>query len=107
MDSWQPVIDFDDVIEGGINKAEMDGRKLILLLAEGELFVYEDACPHEGHPLSLGELEGEVLTCTKHLWEFDVRTGKHVSRIHRPKCDLRSFRARVVDGMVQVELPEA
>ncbi len=105
MSVWQPVIEFDEIIEGGINKASVAGVKLILLQLDGELFAYEDACPHERHPLSLGELEGDILTCSKHLWEFEIRTGKHISRINRPKCDLRSFGVRVVDGMVEVELP--
>jgi len=105
MAVWQPVVALDDIIEGGINKAGAAGVKLILLQLDGVLFAYEDACPHERHPLSLGELEGDILTCSKHLWEFEVRTGKHISRINRPKCDLRSFGVRVVDGMVEVELP--
>ena len=104
---WQPAIAFDQLIEGGINKASVAGIPLILLQADGELFAYEDACPHERHPLSLGELEGDVLTCAKHLWEFEIRTGKHISRINRPKCDLRPFGVRVVNGVVEVELPAA
>ena len=102
---WQPVIAYDDVIEGGINKASGAGIPLILLQLGGELFAYEDACPHERHPLSLGELEGDILTCAKHLWEFEIRTGKHISRINRPKCDLRSFPVRTVNGVVEIELP--
>ena len=105
MAVWQPVIEFEEIIEGGINKASVAGVNLILLQLDGELFAYEDACPHERHPLSLGELEGDILTCSKHLWEFDIKTGKHISRINRPKCDLRSFRVRVVNGVVEVELP--
>lgn len=107
MAVWQPVIELDEIIEGGINKASLAGIQLILLRADGELYAYEDACPHERHPLSLGELEGDILTCAKHLWEFEIRTGKHISRINRPKCDLRSFRVRVVNGVVEVELSAA
>jgi len=107
MTVWQPVVAFEDIIEGGINKARASGFKLVLFQIDGELFAYEDACPHERHPLSLGELEGDILTCAKHLWEFEIKTGKHVSRINRPKCDLRSFGVRVVNGVVEIELPAA
>ena len=106
MTVWQPLVEFDDIIEGALNKASAPGLKLIVLQVAGEIYVYEDACPHERHPLSLGEIEGDTLTCAKHLWEFDIRTGKHVSRINRPKCDLRRFAARVVEGMVEIELPD-
>ena len=107
MAVWRPVIELDEIIEGGINKASVAGLRLILLQVDGELYAYEDACPHERHPLSLGELEGDILTCAKHLWEFEIKTGKHVSRINRPKCDLRSFGVRVVNGVVEIELPAA
>jgi len=107
MAVWQPVLEFDEIIEGGINKASAGGFRLILLQIEGELYAYEDACPHERHPLSLGEFEGDILTCAKHLWEFEVRTGKHISRINRPKCDLRPFEVRVVNGVVEVAFPRS
>ncbi len=107
MAEWLPLIAFDDIQTGKINKVEALGTKMILLLIEGNVFLYDDACPHEGHPLSLGELEGDILTCAKHLWEFDVRTGKHISRINRPECDLRPFSARVFDGVVEIALPDA
>jgi nitrite reductase/ring-hydroxylating ferredoxin subunit len=107
MAVWQPVVEFEQIIEGAINKASATGFKLILLQIDDELYAYEDACPHERHPLSLGELEGDILICAKHLWEFEIRTGKHIIRINRPKCDLRSFGVRVVNGVVEVDLPAA
>ena len=81
MAVWQPVLEFDEIIEGGINKASAGGFRLILLQIEGELYAYEDACPHERHPLSLGEFEGDILTCAKHLWEFEVRTAEPLSSV--------------------------
>lgn len=35
----------------------------------------EDRCPHAGFPLCDGELEGCVVRCPLHGWDFDVRTG--------------------------------
>jgi len=40
-----------------------------------ELFALENSCPHAGHPLSEGTLDGSVVTCTAHGWDFDLRTG--------------------------------
>ncbi len=107
MAEWLPIVAFEDIQEGKINKVEWLGTKLIVLLIEGSIFAYEDACPHEGHPLSMGKLEGDILTCAKHLWEFEIITGKHVSRFKRPQCDLRAFPARVSDGMVEITLSDA
>ena len=50
MNNWQPVAMLADIIEGTINKASVAEVKLILLKVGGEVFAYEDACPHEDFP---------------------------------------------------------
>jgi nitrite reductase (NADH) small subunit len=35
----------------------------------------ENPCPHAGHPLSDGTLDGNVVVCPAHGWDFDVTTG--------------------------------
>lgn len=104
MADWQAISRLDALREGSINKASSDGGDLVVLRFGDELAAYVDACPHEGHPLCLGELQGEVLICAKHLWEFDTRSGKHVSRVHRPQHDLKKLPVRVVEGEVEVDL---
>ncbi|MDQ6929283.1 MAG: Rieske 2Fe-2S domain-containing protein [Candidatus Eremiobacteraeota bacterium] len=43
---------------------------------DGNFYALEDACPHQGGPLSEGFLEGTMVTCPWHAWCFDVRSGK-------------------------------
>lgn len=68
----------------GVKLAELDGRKVvrrngrqILLIArDGEVFALANRCPHEGYPLSEGtQGPGCVLTCNWHNWKFDLRSG--------------------------------
>jgi nitrite reductase/ring-hydroxylating ferredoxin subunit len=35
----------------------------------------ENLCPHAGFPLSEGVLDGCVVVCAAHGWDFDVTTG--------------------------------
>ena len=107
MADWRRVANASEVLGGRINQAKVGSLNLILLMAGGEILAYADACPHEGHPLSLGELEADVLICAKHLWEFEIRTGRHVSRVHRPQCDLKPFAVRLVGERVEVEVSGA
>ena len=104
MADWRPVGELDALREGEINKASSDGADLIVLRFGDELAAFVDACPHEGHPLCMGELHGDVLVCAKHLWEFDARSGAHISRVRRPEHDLRKLPVRVVAGTAQVDL---
>ncbi len=53
----------------------VDGIALGLYRVGEAIYAMEDACPHAGHPLSEGDLEGCVITCAAHGWPFDVRTG--------------------------------
>jgi nitrite reductase/ring-hydroxylating ferredoxin subunit len=104
MADWRCVASASEVLGGRINKANVGSLNLILLVADGEVLAYADACPHEGHPLSRGELEADVLICAKHLWEFEISTGKHISRVHRPQCNLKPFAARLVGGSIEVDV---
>lgn len=107
MEDWQLVMALSDVKDDVVNKAEVRGIQVILLRQGDGVFVYEDACPHEGHPLSQGDLEADVLICAKHLWEFEIQTGKHISRIDRPENNLKCFPVRIVGGSVEIDLSGA
>jgi nitrite reductase/ring-hydroxylating ferredoxin subunit len=93
-----------EIREGEIYPVNVDGVDLILMRYEGGIAAYLDACPHEGAQLSFGEREGDVLVCAKHLWEFDVRSGEHISRVRRPQHDLRKAPVRVVGDQVEVDV---
>jgi nitrite reductase/ring-hydroxylating ferredoxin subunit len=104
MANWQAVAQLSDLPEGAIHKVSPEGIDVILVRVEGEVAAYLDSCPHEGHPLSLGELEGDVIVCAKHLWEFDARNGKHITRVPRPQNDLRKAPVRLVGEKVEVDV---
>jgi len=102
--SWQPVVKLSEIHEDEIYPAQVEGVDLILLRFEGGVAAYLDACPHEGAQLSFGDREGDVLICAKHLWEFDVRSGEHISRVRRPQHDLKKAPVRIVGGRVEVDV---
>jgi nitrite reductase/ring-hydroxylating ferredoxin subunit len=102
--SWQAVAEMSDLAEGEIHKVSPEGVDLVVVRFGAEVEAYLDSCPHEGHPLSLGDLEGDVIICAKHLWEFDARSGKHITRVPRPKNDLKKAPVRIVEGKVEVDV---
>lgn len=90
--------------EGAIHPVNVNGVELILLRHRDGVSAFLDRCPHEGAQLSFGSREGDVLICAKHLWEFDVRSGEHISRLRRPQCDLTKAPVRVLGGKVEVDV---
>lgn len=77
----------------------------IFHLADG-FFALRNQCPHQGAPLCLGSihgthrpgaefdpaLEGRVLRCPWHGWEFDIKTGKG---LYDAKGRVASYSVRV------------
>ena len=102
--SWQPAVKLSQIREGQILPVNVDGVDLILMRHGEGIAAYLDYCPHEGAQLSFGSREGDVLICAKHLWEFDVRTGEHISRVRRPQHDLRPIPVRTVGNDVEVDV---
>ncbi|HVL34307.1 MAG TPA: Rieske 2Fe-2S domain-containing protein [Burkholderiales bacterium] len=102
--SFQRVVALDEIRDGEIYPAHVEGVDVIVVRFEGGVAAYLDACPHEGAQLSFGSREGDVLVCAKHLWEFDVRSGEHISRVRRPQHDLKKVPLRVVEGEVEVDV---
>ena len=79
----------------------MKARSGLLLIhqPDGSLYATENACPHQGYPLSQGSLTDCILTCTWHNFKFDIRDGKCVMG----EESLRTHPIRVQDGMIQVQ----
>jgi toluene monooxygenase system ferredoxin subunit len=100
--SWHHALDAGDLDEATPTAVQVDGRDLCLVRLDGEVHAFDDACPHRQWPLHLGRLDGHVLTCRAHTWEWDVRTGV-LQRMRAPEC-LTMHRAREHDGAIEVQI---
>jgi nitrite reductase/ring-hydroxylating ferredoxin subunit len=65
-----------DVPPGTIREFQVDGKSVALANVEGQFHAINNICLHRGGPLGDGPLEGAVVTCPWHGWQYDVRTGK-------------------------------
>ena len=79
------------------------GRPVLLVNVEGTICAYEDRCRHKGVALSLGKLEGHVLTCSVHGWLYDARTG---TGINPESASLLRFPVRIEGNDVLVDVAE-
>lgn len=65
-----------------------DGTEIALFNVNGNIFAIDNTCPHMGGPLGEGDLEGCVVTCPWHGWQFDVKTG---NCLNMPGDDARAI----------------
>lgn len=76
MAEFKKALSTKDLPAGSGKPVEIDGKVVAVFNVGGKFFALENTCPHRGGPLGEGELQGSVVTCPWHGWQFDVRTGQ-------------------------------
>jgi nitrite reductase/ring-hydroxylating ferredoxin subunit len=66
----------EDLPLGGAREVEFEGRVYALFNIDGQISAIDGICPHQGGPLADGCIEGTMVTCPWHGWQFDVRSGR-------------------------------
>ncbi|WP_165243871.1 Rieske (2Fe-2S) protein [Paludisphaera soli] len=87
---------------GASKEVEFEGRVYALFNVEGRIAAIDGICPHQGGPLADGPLEGCMVACPWHGWEFDVQTGKTPLG---PKIKIDVFEVKVEGEDVLVLVP--
>lgn len=75
-------------------------ERIAVFDVQGTLYAIEDTCMHRGGSLGKGELDGPVVTCPRHGWEWDVTTGELV---FKRKFALARYSVREEEGSVFVD----
>lgn len=99
MPEWVSVASVEDLPPGTARPVEVGERTVALVNVEGEIHACEGACPHLGGPLGDGVVNGSVLSCPWHGWQFDVTTG--LNEFDRAIA-IERLEVRVEDGEIQV-----
>jgi nitrite reductase/ring-hydroxylating ferredoxin subunit len=81
--------DIKDVPSGNMKRVEVEENEILLANSDGKVYALCDRCSHMNAPLSMGTLNGKVVTCPMHGARFDVTTGKKVGEPMAP--DLSKF----------------
>ncbi len=121
------VEDFED---GTCKILSTGGRSIGVYNVRGRLYAVQNVCPHQLSPICDGELlgqsynvresefggtmlpsapgkyeygmEGRILRCGRHGWEFDIETGEALFTSDRRR--LATFPVVVDNGMVGITL---
>ncbi len=76
MSAFVRLASLSDLPPGTSREVEHQGRIVALFNLDGKVRAIDGLCPHQGGPLADGELDGPIVTCPWHGWQFDVRTGR-------------------------------
>lgn len=94
---WHSVAPLEEIAPDDITYLDCGGRSLFIYRDNDTFRVYDSRCPHQVTNIPHLALEGTRLTCPKHHWAFDVKTGACVEIGSRP---LNQFEHKVENNML-------
>ena len=65
-----------EIAPGTVHEVQAGGKPVAVANVGGKFYAISGTCLHRGGPLGQGSLDGNVLMCPWHGWQFDVTTGK-------------------------------
>jgi nitrite reductase (NADH) small subunit len=75
MKNFKNVIKKSALSPGEGTTVRVGKTNIALFNVGGVFFAVADACLHAGGPLGAGPLDGTIVTCPWHGWQFDVKKG--------------------------------
>ena len=80
--------------------AVVNGLDVAVFRRGEEILAIGNACPHQGGNLCDGFIEGDIVICPLHGWEFDLRSGACMTV---PGESVPRYRVTVEDGAIWLE----
>lgn len=77
---WHDIIDINDIKENKITIVNFNERLLFIYKENEVLLVFDNRCPHQSTLIPENGLSDTVLTCPKHGWKFDLKSGECIER---------------------------
>jgi nitrite reductase/ring-hydroxylating ferredoxin subunit len=94
------VLELAGLPKGEAALAVVNGQDVALFRRGEEIFAIGNTCPHQGGNLCDGRIEGDIVICPLHGWEFDLRSGVCMTV---PGESVPRYDVTVEDGAILLE----
>jgi 3-phenylpropionate/trans-cinnamate dioxygenase ferredoxin component len=78
MGKFTKIATIDDLNDGAMKKYQVQDQEILLARIAGKYYAVRNKCPHMGGDLSMGKLEGAIVTCPRHGSQFNLTDGSVV-----------------------------
>jgi toluene monooxygenase system ferredoxin subunit len=96
--TWKRICAAHEIAENSIRKFDIDGISILLVSYGAGYRAIPPICPHMEEPLEQsGVVARCILTCTKHLWAWDLKTLAMQGETERP---LKTYDLKEEDGAI-------
>ena len=83
--SWKAVCKADEIAENALKFFDIDDIEFVVIRHAAGFIAIPAYCPHMEEPLAeSGMCAGGLLTCTKHLWQWDLTSGEPKGETEKP-----------------------
>ena len=102
--TWKRICSTGEIAENGLKLFDVDGVPVLIVNFSGQFKAIPPLCPHMEEPLQhSGICDGRTLTCTKHLWQWDLSSGEPQAGTEKT---LLMYDLKVEGGDIQVFVEE-
>jgi nitrite reductase (NADH) small subunit len=101
---WIRTARCEDIPLREARSVRLSGRDIAIFNLGDRFLAVDNRCPHKGGPLSEGIVSGATVVCPLHARKVNLETGNVLNSPAAPQC-IETFRTRVEDGVVLLELP--
>ncbi len=91
----------DELKTGQMKRVSIDGKRLLLVNAEGQYYCVDEMCSHEEFSLYFGCIQGKRIKCSLHGSYFNLENGQPLN--DPADCPLQTYSVCVADAQVWVE----
>ena len=98
--SWKRVCSVSDVPAESIKRFDVRGTPIVIVNYGAGFRALPPICPHMEEPLEDSGIVADcVLTCTKHLWAWNLQTLDMLGETERP---LKTYEVKEENGEILV-----
>lgn len=90
-ESYVEVAKVEEIPSGKMKHIEFNGKEIMIANLDGKFYALNDRCSHTNAPLSMGHIQGNIVTCPMRGARFDITTGKKVSDPKFPSLEIDSL----------------
>ena len=102
MAAFVPAFPDAELDNNSSRPIELEGKKVLVCRASGELYAVENRCSHQEAELAGGRIRSCFISCPLHGVRFNLKDGEPMGQLTR--VAITTYPVRVVEGMIEVEI---
>lgn len=95
------VCHIDEIPEKSAKVILTHDTPIAVFNAGGNIFAWDNRCPHRGASLGDGHITDTTVQCKFHLWEFDIEKKCAVAN---EAIKIKSFPVEIIEGEIFVKI---